>query len=253
MLIPFEKNGLWGYMNHEKKVILEPQFEEAFLTFNLVGRIKKNGKFGYINNEGKLIVKPIYDYAEDFKNGIAEVHKGNRSYFINTEGKKNKTFYATYGHHKHFSSPIIVTDSLLALNRYSLLQKVFLRLLISKVDSIYDIDAYLFIARKKNKIVMIEGSAVYGNVDSIINNLKYEYDAIKYFYCSSEDGGIKDHIGIQIKEHWGYYFIDPPFQIIEPKYLNIEAFDNEFGKVEYELNRFGYIDLQRNEYFYRNE
>lgn len=41
LLIPFELDGLWGYMNYEKKVILEPQFEEAYITNDLLGRIKK--------------------------------------------------------------------------------------------------------------------------------------------------------------------------------------------------------------------
>ena len=253
MLIPFELNGLWGYMNSEKKVIVEPQFDEAFLTFNLIGRIKKNGKFGYINNEGKIIVKPKYDYAEDFNHGVAKVQKGKDTHVINTEGKKNKVFYPTCGHHAHFSSPIIITDSLIASKRYSYIQKMFLNSILQSTDSVYDIKADLFIIRKMNKFAMIEGWKIFRNIDSLIKNIQYQYDSIKYFECC-DNRGIKDHIGIRKNERWGFCIFEIGLcRIIEPVYLGIEAFENDFARVEFEPNRFGYIDLQNKEYFYRSK
>lgn len=253
MLIPFEMNGLWGYMNTKKEIIVKPLFEEAFLTFNLVGRIKKNGKYGYINNIGKLIVKPKYDNAEDFDMGIAKVYKGNKSYYINTSGKKNKTLHTGCGFHYHVDLPIIVKDSLFITKRYTAQQVKVLNLIIPSVDSIYDISAFYFVAKKNNKFAIIEEIPVYLSLDSIINSIHYKYDSIKYFACSYEDGAIKNHVGINKSGYWGYFGFNVwSTQIIEPKYSSIETFNGEFAKVEFEPKRFGYIDIYGNEYFYRS-
>lgn len=252
MLIPFELNELWGYMNYQKKIVVEPEYEEAFITYNSVGRIKKNGKYGYIDNKGKLIVKPKYDYAEDFKSGVTKVRRGKKINFIDTKGRKFTGYIGNCGYHSDFRAPTILNDSLIATKRYSILQKAILNSIISSIDSIYDINEILFVAKKNNKIAIIEDSPVYRHVDSIIFNIRYEYDSIKYFSCNFNDGGIKNHIGIKIKELWGYFiFNDWPTQKIEPKYLSIGSFENEFARVEFEPNRFGYIDLQGNEYFFR--
>ncbi len=252
MLIPFELNGLWGYMNDEKKIIVEPKYEEAFITFNSIARIKKNGKYGYIDNKGKLIVNPKYDDADDFNGGVAKVRRGKKITFIDTKGKIFTGYNGNCGYHSHFRAPILLNDSLIEKRRYSILQKAILNSINSSIDSIYDINEYLFIAKKNNKIAIIEDSPSYRNVDSIINSIRYEYDAIKYFSCDFDDGGIKNHIGIKKSDVWGYFiFNDWPTQKIESKYLSIGTFENEFARVEFEPNRFGYIDLQGNEYFFR--
>lgn len=256
LLIPFELDGLWGYMNYEKKVILEPQFEEAYITNDLVGRIKKNGKYGYINNLGKVIVKPKYEFAEDFSCGIAKVGNGDQIRLINTEGKKYKPKYILNrcGHHRHFNLPIVVTDSLIAINSsYNSVEKKVLNSLINRVDTIYNIEDYFFIIVKKNKVAILGNISSRENPDSIINNVHYEYDDVKYFPCTCGNHGISNYIGIKKDNIWGYYDIaDLPYQIIAPKYINIENFYNGLAKVEFESNRFGYIDTEANEYFYRS-
>lgn len=254
MLVPFEQNGLWGYMNSEKKIIVEPQYDAAYLTLNLMGRVKKNGKYGYINNEGQLIIKLKYDSAEDFRSGIAQVHKGNRSFFIKSNGKKNKILIAYCRTHPHFNSPIRVNDSLIQTNRYNSSEKEILKILKSKVSTLYDIDNNAFIAENSGKIAITKELSSNKNPDSIISHIHFEYDSIKIFPCRYDDGGITNYFGISTNNYWGYYFFtEDPILIIRPKYLNIESFENEFAKVEFEPNRFGYIDLQGNEYFFRIE
>lgn len=60
-------------------------------------RVKKNGKWGYINKEGKLITKLQFDWAEDFRDGMARVKKlnlfhlfgGSNWGYISKRGKDN--------------------------------------------------------------------------------------------------------------------------------------------------------------------
>jgi len=59
-LIPYRKGDKWGCYDKNKKVIIKPQFDEAYL-FNVYkqdyGLVNIKNKFFYINKLGKLIAK----------------------------------------------------------------------------------------------------------------------------------------------------------------------------------------------------
>ena len=64
-LIPDEKDGKWGFVDKNKKVVVDHQYEEVtdFNKYGFAG-IKKNGKWGSINEKGKVVQEPIYHLDE---------------------------------------------------------------------------------------------------------------------------------------------------------------------------------------------
>lgn len=88
-LIPVQSGQYWGYINHDGKFIINPQFANANPFYEGVALIKSSdGKYGYINEEGKYIINPVYKDATDFGNGLALVVKENSKLeFINVKGE----------------------------------------------------------------------------------------------------------------------------------------------------------------------
>ena len=51
--------------------------------------VKKNGQWGYMNRNGKLVIDTVYDFARVFtEDGIARVRKGKEEFFIDKNGHK---------------------------------------------------------------------------------------------------------------------------------------------------------------------
>ncbi|MCH5234590.1 MAG: WG repeat-containing protein [Muribaculaceae bacterium] len=78
--IPFEKNGLYGYIDNKENVIIEPtfEFEDADVTFLGVSRVQKDGLYGYIRiPSGKWLKEPqfIDGYRSPNAYGFVEVTK----------------------------------------------------------------------------------------------------------------------------------------------------------------------------------
>lgn len=48
-----EINGLWGFVDNQGKVVIEPVYEDALSFSNGFAAVKKDGLWGYINLEGK--------------------------------------------------------------------------------------------------------------------------------------------------------------------------------------------------------
>ncbi len=80
-LIPYRKGNLWGYCDSTKKIVIEPQWEQAELFCNGVATVMQNGKWGIIDSLGHLILQPKYYYAyalgrTRFAAYIDDVHAG---------------------------------------------------------------------------------------------------------------------------------------------------------------------------------
>jgi len=81
-LIPYRKGNKWGYCDRNKKIIIEPMYEEANL-FNEKYRtaiVKFNGLFGIIDDNGKKKTPYIYDKLECIAN--------SPNYFIANKGRR---------------------------------------------------------------------------------------------------------------------------------------------------------------------
>jgi len=80
---------LYGYINIDGEVIVEPQYERAEEFSDDRGAVmsKDNDKWGFINKDGDLIIKPIYDDVFSFSYGLAGVEINNKWGFINKDGE----------------------------------------------------------------------------------------------------------------------------------------------------------------------
>jgi hypothetical protein len=66
-LYPVVKNGKWGYINNEGKVVIEPQFDMAYDFSEGLALVAKFGadnlkddRYGYIDETGKFVIEPKF-------------------------------------------------------------------------------------------------------------------------------------------------------------------------------------------------
>ena len=86
-LYPIKQDGLYGFINIEGKVIIEPKFEKGYDFSEQYGRIKQGGLYGYINHKGKIVIEPQFDEARDFSEDVACVKKEGQWFYIDRMGK----------------------------------------------------------------------------------------------------------------------------------------------------------------------
>ena len=86
-LFAVERNGKWGYVNKEGKVIISFSYDTAGTFNNGLAPVSLNGKSWYINENGKKAFSAEYDSASDFIGTIAYVSKNNKYGLIDTSGK----------------------------------------------------------------------------------------------------------------------------------------------------------------------
>ena len=56
-------NGMWGFVDGQGKIVIEPQYEDAKSFLNGFAAVKKNGLWGYINQDGELVIAPAFEDA----------------------------------------------------------------------------------------------------------------------------------------------------------------------------------------------
>ena len=86
-LISVEVAGKWGYIDKTGKMVIKPQFDDAFnFEENDWARVKVNDKYGYIDKSGKMIIEPWFEEVASFSsNGLARVKiDGKWGYFAQT-------------------------------------------------------------------------------------------------------------------------------------------------------------------------
>ena len=125
-LIPYLKNGLWGYCTQDKKIIIQPKFEEAqFFDRDssengekiVYANVKMNGKHGLINPKGDFIVPPTYESVIFFRGGMGiifntQLQEKNAEKLIILNYKGEKIFSST----KHLDLYREMTDGLQGLS-----------------------------------------------------------------------------------------------------------------------------------------
>lgn len=72
-LLPVKMGDKWGYIDHEGKYAINPQFTTAHCFHDGLALVSLNGKYGYIDKDGKYVVTPQYADATRFSEGVAWV------------------------------------------------------------------------------------------------------------------------------------------------------------------------------------
>lgn len=84
-LFPVRIDGEWGYINHNGRIMVEPEFNSAETFAEGLARIRE-GSVGYIDPEGEYVIKPRFEDGLPFQEGLAAVKVDGRWGFINKSG-----------------------------------------------------------------------------------------------------------------------------------------------------------------------
>lgn len=70
--------GLWGFVDTEGKVVIDPEYEEAKSFSNGYAAVKKGNAWGYIDIDNKLVIPAQFEGAMDFNSsGAAYIKEYN--------------------------------------------------------------------------------------------------------------------------------------------------------------------------------
>lgn len=89
-LVPFEKDGKWGYRDKQGVVIIKPKFILAHEFFpEGIAAVIDNTGWGYINRRGVVIIRPfVFDNGPDpFQEGLARFIADGKFGFFDRMGK----------------------------------------------------------------------------------------------------------------------------------------------------------------------
>ena len=114
-LIPVKSGEKWGYINHEGKFVLSPQFGYAYIFNEGLALVQDtSAKFGYINKKGEFIIPAIYKDATGFSEGLAIVVRENEQMeCIDKKGRHVFSFGRNTEQANSFSekmAPIVFND-----------------------------------------------------------------------------------------------------------------------------------------------
>lgn len=266
MLVPFEKDGKWGYVDYNDSVVVEPSFDEAHPTYNFKGRIKLKGRYGYINEYGKIVISPKYDHAEDFKFGRAKVYRNGKQKVIISDGKRSKHGVALCGavfRQCIRTSGFVGMDTFRCGNKYRIAISRFVRqnnelkyspdTLDTRLDGVDLLGRQYVILDKNGKKAFAFDQRSYPSTEFVDTALNFKYDEFMFFPCQVGEVAPHEIFGFRVGDKWGYIeLFYSPREIIEPKYFSISSMERGFALVEYEKGKFGYIGRDGREYFSRD-
>lgn len=87
-LVPFWKEGLYGYMDRSGRTVIEPQYEGARPFSEGRGAVCVKEKWGFVDATGKTVVEPQYEEVGVFSGSLAWVRRGGRCGYIDPSGKE---------------------------------------------------------------------------------------------------------------------------------------------------------------------
>ena len=97
-MVCFNPNHLWGFIDKQGNVVIEPQFDESYSSGLHEGLVDvcKNEKWGYIDMQGNTVVPFDFDWTDPFSaDGFAVVKRKSKKFFIDRNGEKLKTVKCT--------------------------------------------------------------------------------------------------------------------------------------------------------------
>jgi hypothetical protein len=100
-LYPIVQGGKWGYMDKAGKVVIQPQYDNAWDFSEGLAAVEVNQLRGYIDPANTMVIKPAYAMSRPFVEGLAgvcvdagrfgsmmDLRAGGRWIFIDKTGKQ---------------------------------------------------------------------------------------------------------------------------------------------------------------------
>jgi hypothetical protein len=177
--IPFRMDNKWGYVDKNKKIVVDFKYDETRPFSDGLGLVKLNGKCGYIDKTGNEVIDLQYKYCLPFKNGIAEI--SDLHGYINKKGQKidNQEMAKIVGH------PVAFEKN----GKFGLIDKNGLTIVSPKYDDIGEIiDGFAQIINK------VSDKYLYGLIDekgNVIFPPRYEnLEILSNGYISVKQNGL---------------------------------------------------------------
>jgi hypothetical protein len=78
VLYPILQDGKWGYIDKTGKIVINPQFDNAWRFNDGLAKVRFGEKYGFIDKKGKIVINPQFDGIwGEFSEGLIEVRLVN--------------------------------------------------------------------------------------------------------------------------------------------------------------------------------
>ena len=270
-LTPFQEASKWGFLNQDREVVIRPQYDSLGFFYNGIAKVKLEEKYGLIRRDNSYLIKPKYDKVDEFHNNYSYVKRKGLSKYIDSSGKKLKN--------KPLQSlgcaqiTIDIKGDIIRVGGYCELKTESRRKIDTNYVSVFDttnLKADAIIDFSHNYIQIVKNNKIgitkfnYRNPQKTSIQAKdIKYDSISY--SNTYEGNIK-YAKIMEGSLWGVVN-EQGYETVQPAYLQIITdpilirshlaitdgqviyLNHKKMLVEYEPQKFGYIDIYGNEYF----
>ena len=211
-VVCYKENELYGYMNLDGEVLIEPQFQWAGPFSEGKAAVCRDGKVWYIDNSGAVVIRARRgDYGGKFENGMASIGtKGDRYGVIDANGKWIvKPRYERAYYHED--------ANIWELQRGSNRDVVDLYF----VDSGITIKrVYLFETLTENSVICSKNSGLFQDDFFIVDvrsgkTIWRKFNELGYSYASEFIGAKKDGFSGYV-DNYGMWVIAPQFDDAKP-------------------------------------
>lgn len=210
-LIPFRKGDRFGFIDENRKMVIEPKYDDVHPFSEGLASVKFNNKYGFIDETGKEVIPLKYEYANSFSEGLAEVKLGYYG-FIDKTGKE-VTPLKYYVVHSFSEGLAAVRDPV--SRRYGFIDKTGNEVISLRYESAYLFSQGLAYVRLNGKVGFIDKTGK--------EIIPFQYEEV---YPFSE--GLAS-----VKLNNKYGFIDKTGkEIIPPKYDLAYSFSEGLSRVE---------------------
>jgi WG repeat protein/DnaJ-like protein len=86
-LKPIHFGGVWGYVNKDGKLVIEPRFDDAYPFQEGLALVSDHGRYGYIDATGNYAVYPEFSCGRGYSEGMAAVILSVHWGFVDREGR----------------------------------------------------------------------------------------------------------------------------------------------------------------------
>lgn len=230
-LLPVLLKGEWGYVDHNGRIRIEPDFRSAGEFSEGLAAAKASYRYGYIDEHGEWVIDPRFEDAQRFSDGLAAVRIDSRWGYIDRRGT------------------VVINPMFVSAHPFSE-DRAFVRT--AEYDWEY-IDKSGVIVRtsetpefdSNENASFSEGVALYEARDGTYGFVDRDGNPVIPAQYASAQAFSEGKAAIKISDRWGY--IDRGSKtVISPQFISAGSFGNKLAPVRRDGNTWGYVDDRGN-------